>query len=59
MRAVWGYCAPERTRTLDSHACRLRAKLRSAGDRRFIENIWGIGYRLVAVDPDARAGSAA
>ena len=32
---------------------------RRAGDRRWIENVWGVGYRLVGVDPDARDGSAA
>jgi DNA-binding response OmpR family regulator len=26
-RDVWGFRAPVRTRTLDSHACRLRVKL--------------------------------
>jgi DNA-binding response OmpR family regulator len=59
LRDVWGFRCAARTRTIDSHACRLRAKLAAAGDRRFVENIWGIGYRLVAVDPDARDGSAA
>ena len=34
------------TRTLDSHACRLRQKLRVQGDQ-FIVNVWGVGYRLV------------
>lgn len=34
------------TRTLDSHACRLRAKLERDGDR-FVVNVWGVGYRLV------------
>ncbi|MEA2136835.1 MAG: two-component system, OmpR family, response regulator, partial [Solirubrobacteraceae bacterium] len=59
LRDVWGFRCHARTRTLDSHACRLRAKLSAAGDRRFIENVWGVGYRLVGVDPDARGGSAA
>ena len=59
LRDVWGFRCQARTRTIDSHACRLRQKLRSAGDGRFVENIWGIGYRLVAVDPDAHDGSAA
>jgi DNA-binding response OmpR family regulator len=31
---------------LDSHACRLRAKLGLEGDR-FVVNVWGVGYRLV------------
>ena len=34
------------TRTLDSHACRLRQKLGRDGDR-FVVNVWGVGYRLV------------
>ena len=34
------------TRTLDSHACRLRQKLSARGDR-FVVNVWGVGYRLV------------
>jgi DNA-binding response OmpR family regulator len=34
------------TRTLDSHAFRLRQKLNQAGDR-FVINVWGVGYRLV------------
>ncbi len=34
------------TRTLDSHACRLRHKLGAAGDR-FVVNVWGVGYRLI------------
>src|SRR3954454_500705 len=59
LRDVWGFRCAARTRTIDSHACRLRAKLAVAGDQRWIENIWGIGYRLVGVDPDARGGSAA
>ena len=32
LRDVWGYRSRARTRTLDSHACRLRRKLRAAGD---------------------------
>jgi len=46
LRDVWGFRARGSTRTLDSHACRLRAKLRSQGDQ-FVVNVWGIGYRLV------------
>ena len=59
LRDVWGFRCRARTRTLDSHACRLRAKLSAAGDRHWIENVWGVGYRLVGVDPDTRGGSAA
>jgi DNA-binding response OmpR family regulator len=48
LRDVWGFRSPGRTRTLDSHACKLRHKLADTGDGRFIENIWGVGYRLIA-----------
>ena len=46
LRTVWGYRSAGSTRTLDSHACRLRHKLGRAGDR-FVVNVWGVGYRLV------------
>ncbi len=46
LRGVWGYQSLGATRTLDSHAGRLRRKLTVHGDR-FIVNVWGIGYRLV------------
>ena len=48
LRTVWGYRAMGATRTLDSHACRLRAKLCAGGDP-FVRNVWGVGYRLVDV----------
>jgi DNA-binding response OmpR family regulator len=43
---VWGFRDPGRTRTLDSHASRLRRKL-DPEHGRFVINCWGIGYRLV------------
>ncbi len=43
---IWGYRAPARTRTLDSHASRLRRKL-DHGEGRYVINCWGFGYRLV------------
>jgi DNA-binding response OmpR family regulator len=46
LRGVWGYRSMGRTRTLDSHASRLRQKLAFAGER-YIVNVWGVGYRLV------------
>ena len=46
LRDVWGFRAEGRTRTLDSHACRLRQKLRVDGDE-FVVTVWGVGYRLV------------
>jgi DNA-binding response OmpR family regulator len=46
LRGVWGFRTLGATRTLDSHAYRLRRKLNAAGDR-YIVNVWGVGYRLV------------
>ena len=46
LRGVWGFRAMGTTRTLDSHAFRLRHKLNRAGDR-FVVNVRGVGYRLV------------
>jgi DNA-binding response OmpR family regulator len=43
---VWGYRMPTKTRTLDSHASRLRRKLDPEGAR-FVINCWGVGYRLL------------
>jgi DNA-binding response OmpR family regulator len=36
------------TRTLDSHASRLRRKLAVAGAPDCVLNVWGVGYRLLA-----------
>jgi DNA-binding response OmpR family regulator len=48
LRDVWGYRAAARTRTVDSHASRLRRKLAAGGGgERWIVNVWGIGYRLL------------
>jgi len=43
---VWGYRTPAKTRTLDSHASRLRRKI-DPEHGRFVVNCWGVGYRLV------------
>ena len=61
LRGVWGYPSLGATRTLDSHASRLRSKL-SAGGARFVVNVWGVGYRLIDGGVGvmtARPGSAA
>jgi DNA-binding response OmpR family regulator len=46
LRAIWGFQAPSRTRTLDSHACRLRAKLLARSGERWVIGVRGVGYRL-------------
>jgi DNA-binding response OmpR family regulator len=46
LRDVWGFRSQGQTRTLDSHACRVRRKLARDGDR-FVVNVWGVGYRLI------------
>jgi DNA-binding response OmpR family regulator len=43
---VWGFPSLAPTRTLDSHASRLRKKL-SVGGYAFVINVWGVGYRLI------------
>jgi DNA-binding response OmpR family regulator len=46
LRGVWGFRSLGTTRTLDSHACRLRQKLGRHGDK-LVVNVWGVGYRLI------------
>ncbi|MDQ3669448.1 MAG: response regulator transcription factor [Actinomycetota bacterium] len=48
LRDVWGFRSQGRTRTLDSHASRLRRKLNPDGEPTYVLNVWGVGYRLVA-----------
>ena len=48
LRDVWGFRSGGVTRTVDSHACRLRRKLSLAGGGdRYVVNVWGVGYRLL------------
>ena len=47
LRDVWGFRALGRTRTLESHASRVRKKLRISADDSFVVNVWGVGYRLL------------
>ena len=47
LREVWGFRSLGKTRTLDSHASRLRRKLARGGERPFVLNVWGVGYRLL------------
>jgi DNA-binding response OmpR family regulator len=53
LREVWGYMVVGRTRTLDSHASRLRRKLRQLEPSvSFVDNVWGVGYRLLGTLPE-------
>lgn len=46
LKDIWAFKGNSKTRTLDSHASRLRRKLDPEAGR-FIINCWGIGYRLI------------
>jgi DNA-binding response OmpR family regulator len=49
LRDVWGIRTNGiRTRTVDSHASRLRRKLEAAGAADVVVNDWGVGYRLLS-----------
>jgi DNA-binding response OmpR family regulator len=47
LREVWGFRSLGRTRTLDSHASRLRRRLASPGRPPYVQNVWGVGYCLL------------
>jgi DNA-binding response OmpR family regulator len=53
LRDVWGYRTP--SRTVDSHACRLRNKL-SDHPQRLVINVWGVDYRLCDPISSGRPG---
>lgn len=55
LRDVWGFRSMGRTRTLDSHASRLRRKLDPEAGR-YVVNCWGVGYRLID-GPEGDAGA--
>jgi DNA-binding response OmpR family regulator len=46
LRDVWGYRNYMYTRTLESHASRIRCKLADAGLDGWVVNVWGVGYKL-------------
>lgn len=51
LQSVWGFSPyAQRTRTLDTHASRLRRKLEDAGIGGLVHNVWGFGYRLLALE---------
>jgi len=47
LETVWRYPPSCRTRTIDSHASRLRRKLEAGGAGPFVVNVWGVVYRLL------------
>jgi DNA-binding response OmpR family regulator len=47
LRDVWGFRSLGRTRTLDSHASRLRRKLARPDAAPYVVNVWGVGYKLL------------
>jgi DNA-binding response OmpR family regulator len=53
LRDVWGFRSLGRTRTLDSHASRLRRKLDPESGRYGV-NCWGVGYRLIDAPSEDR-----
>jgi DNA-binding response OmpR family regulator len=53
VRDVW-LGRPVGIRTVASHIWRLRAKLNRNGEH-FVQNIWGVGYRLTSPVPDRQA----
>jgi len=46
LRDVWGYRTFVPTRTVESHASRVRCKLAAAGLPGWVVNVWGVGYKL-------------
>ena len=49
LTSIWNYNAKATTRTVDTHILNVRAKLGDdAGSPRFIETLYGIGYRFLA-----------
>jgi DNA-binding response OmpR family regulator len=50
LSGVWGFKALGATRTIDSHASRLRSKLAAVGAKGWIVNVRGVGYSLCGSD---------
>jgi DNA-binding response OmpR family regulator len=49
MASVWGYTAALDTGTVTVHVRRLREKVEeNPSEPRYLETVWGVGYRLVA-----------
>jgi DNA-binding response OmpR family regulator len=50
LREVWGFRSIGRTRTLDSHASRVRRRIAPLTATPYVINVWGVGYRLMLPD---------
>lgn len=46
---VWGYEYLGDARTIDEHIKRLRQKVESRSDQRYIKTVWGLGYKFEVV----------
>jgi DNA-binding response OmpR family regulator len=57
LRDVWGYPTYAPTRTVESHASRVRCKLESAGLYGWVVNAWGVGYKLRPARPPSSAAA--
>src|SRR5207237_1320647 len=53
LKVAWGYDYYGDSRTVDVHVTWLREKLRDSSAR--IQTVWGVGYKLVEMDPSAAA----
>jgi len=47
LREIWGFRSSVRTRTLDSHASRIRRKIAELTETPYVVNAWGVGYSLM------------
>jgi len=47
LSAVWGFRSSASTRTVESHASRLRRRLEAGGEHPWVVNVRGVGYRLI------------
>ena len=42
---VWGYDAEGNAEVIKEHVRKIRAKLKAACGKEFIETVWGVGYK--------------
>lgn len=49
LESVWGYDYYGDSRTIDVHVKRLREKVERPGGHKYIQTVWGIGYKFEAI----------